>query len=99
MDDRLALMGSSDWTSRGFSGDKNSEVCLRITDRNTSSLLCGGSEVTVGNFPHQLRVERMRDHMGGLHHGAITHILRMRFNSPQMCLMLYSRRLLGTKSL
>lgn len=69
VDDRLVLIGSADWTPRGFSGDKNSEICLKITDRSTKSVLCGGIEVAVGSFPHQLRMERMRDHLGAMHHG------------------------------
>lgn len=64
VDDRIAIIGSANINERSMRGDRDSEVAAIVRDTDTIMSTMGGKPFRVGRFPHTLRVQLMREHMG-----------------------------------
>ena len=64
VDDRVLIIGSANINDRSMTGDRDSEVAIRIEDTNTKTIILGGASFGVGNRPHCIRMQLMRQHLG-----------------------------------
>lgn len=67
VDDRVAIVGSSNLNDRSMCGDRDSEIAVRVTEAmHITPSTMDGDHYAVAQFAHTLRVKLWRDHMGML---------------------------------
>ncbi len=64
VDDRIAIIGSANINERSMRGNRDSEVCAIVRDKDLIESKMDGKTYHVGNFAHSLRVRLMREHLG-----------------------------------
>jgi len=63
-DDQVVICGSANINDRSLLGDRDSEVCLHITDRAFTTGRMNGESVKCGRFAGSLRKHLFREHLG-----------------------------------
>ncbi|KAL8171808.1 hypothetical protein V2J09_023612 [Rumex salicifolius] len=73
VDDRVALIGSSNINDRSLLGSRDSEIGIIIEDKEFLESTMDGKPWMVGKFTFSLRISLWLEHLG-LHAGEISHI-------------------------
>lgn len=64
VDDRTCICGSANINERSQSGDRDSEVCYRITSEEDLQIMMNGKPHTAARFAHSLRRSLWAAHLG-----------------------------------
>ncbi|EDO43750.1 predicted protein [Nematostella vectensis] len=64
VDDRVAIIGSANINDRSMLGKRDSEIAVRLEDRELVSSVMNGEEFQVGPFAHSLRTHLFMEHLG-----------------------------------
>ena len=64
VDDRLAIIGSSNINDRSMLGDRDSEIAVMIEDLDFVDDQMDGAEYKMGKFAHSLRCDLLKEHLG-----------------------------------
>jgi phospholipase D1/2 len=68
IDDRRVIVGSANINDRSMEGDRDSEICIHVTDDEKVQTLMNGKPFLANRFAHTLRLALWQEHLG-LHAG------------------------------
>ncbi|ODV83500.1 hypothetical protein CANARDRAFT_177654 [[Candida] arabinofermentans NRRL YB-2248] len=64
VDDRIAIIGSANINERSMRGNRDSELCVIVRDKQMIQTHMDGRPYQAGKFAHTLRMRLMREHLG-----------------------------------
>lgn len=64
VDDRIAIIGSANINERSMRGNRDSEVCAIVRDKEMVKSTMNGNPYMAGKFAYSLRMRLMREHLG-----------------------------------
>ncbi|KAI9591807.1 hypothetical protein BDF19DRAFT_389005 [Syncephalis fuscata] len=68
VDDETVICGSANINDRSMEGNRDSEICVIIQDKDTVPITMNGQPWQASRFAHTLRMQLMREHCGLLPH-------------------------------